>query len=188
MALSCISAGGTLASNRPSTLLLRVDGFGLKTASPLAPAARYSAACSFCALPGPDVCEISAPRCGHPAAGLGRCGLPVWRCTPHCPGCWAPGCHVRAVHGRCAHRKLGPLRNGGQWAIGAALGLYFTPEVSALVGSLWWAIVLGIVGAAAWLGLWRVALPPARAAHARVPASMLRSTSYFAGRLGPRLR
>lgn len=25
----------------------------------------------------------------------------------------------------------GPLRNGGQWAIGAALGLYFTPEVSA---------------------------------------------------------
>lgn len=29
----------------------------------------------------------------------------------------------------------GPLRNGGQWAIGAALGLYFTPEVSALVDS-----------------------------------------------------
>lgn len=42
------------------------------------------------------------------------------------------------------------LRNAAQWVIGAALGLYFTPQVTALVGSLWWAIV----GAVAWaLGL-----------------------------------
>lgn len=39
------------------------------------------------------------------------------------------------------------LRNGAQWVIGAALGLYFTPQVSALVASLWWAIVLAIVWA-----------------------------------------
>ena len=46
-------------------------------------------------------------------------------------------------------RSWGPLRNAGQWTIGAALGLYFTPQVMALVGSLWWAILLGIVWALA---------------------------------------
>jgi membrane AbrB-like protein len=79
----------------------------------------------------------------------------------------------------------GPLRNGGQWAIGAALGLYFTPEVSALVGSLWWAIVLGIVWALllGWgFGAWLYRLHAPRM-HG-VPASMLRSTSYFAGAIG----
>jgi uncharacterized protein len=45
-----------------------------------------------------------------------------------------------------------PLRNGGQWIIGCALGLYFTPQVVALVASLWWAIALNIVWALA-LGL-----------------------------------
>ena len=40
-----------------------------------------------------------------------------------------------------------PLRNSGQWVIGAALGLYFTPEVTALVAGLWWAVVLGIAWA-----------------------------------------
>lgn len=79
----------------------------------------------------------------------------------------------------------GPLRNGGQWAIGAALGLYFTPEVSALVGSLWWAIVLGIGWALLldWgFGAWLYRLHAPRM-HG-VPASMLRSTSYFAGAIG----
>ncbi len=33
-----------------------------------------------------------------------------------------------------------PLRNLGQWVIGSALGLYFTPQVMALVGGIWWAI------------------------------------------------
>ena len=45
-----------------------------------------------------------------------------------------------------------PLRNAGQWVIGAALGLYFTPHVVALVTALWWAIALNIVWALA-LGL-----------------------------------
>src|SRR6478672_3227130 len=51
----------------------------------------------------------------------------------------------------------GPLRNAGQWTIGAALGLYFTPDVVALIGGLWWAIALGIVWALflGWLfGAW----------------------------------
>ena len=40
-----------------------------------------------------------------------------------------------------------PLRNAGQWVIGCALGLYFTPQVVALVAGLWWAIALNIVWA-----------------------------------------
>jgi membrane AbrB-like protein len=38
-----------------------------------------------------------------------------------------------------------PLRNGAQWVIGAALGLYFTPQISTLVISLWWLVILSIV-------------------------------------------
>ncbi len=40
-----------------------------------------------------------------------------------------------------------PLRNAGQWIIGVALGLYFTPQVVTLIVSLWWAFVLNIVWA-----------------------------------------
>ena len=36
-----------------------------------------------------------------------------------------------------------PLRNTGQWVIGTALGLYFTPAVGSLVASLWGVIALG---------------------------------------------
>jgi membrane AbrB-like protein len=43
------------------------------------------------------------------------------------------------------------LRNAGQWAIGTALGLYFTPQVVAVVGRLAPAIFAGIVWAL-WLG------------------------------------
>jgi hypothetical protein len=54
-------------------------------------------------------------------------------------------------------RSFVPLRNVGQWLIGTALGLYFTPQVTALVASLWWAIALAIVWALGlgWLfGRW----------------------------------
>ena len=79
----------------------------------------------------------------------------------------------------------GPLRNAGQWTIGAALGLYFTPQVVALIGGLWWAIVLGIAWALllGWLfGAWlyRVHAPRMHG----VPAAMLRATSYFSGAIG----
>ncbi len=49
------------------------------------------------------------------------------------------------------------MRNIGQWTIGTALGLYFTPQVVALVASLWWAVVLNIVWALAMglgFGVW----------------------------------
>ncbi len=42
-----------------------------------------------------------------------------------------------------------PLRNTGQWIIGAVLGLYFTPQVLALVAGLWWGFLLNIIWALA---------------------------------------
>lgn len=79
----------------------------------------------------------------------------------------------------------GRLRNAGQWTIGAALGLYFTPQVTALVASLWWVIALGIAWALVlgWLfGAWlyRVHAPRMHG----VPAPMMRATSYFSGAIG----
>ena len=78
-----------------------------------------------------------------------------------------------------------PLRNTGQWVIGAALGLYFTPQVTALVASLWWAIALAIVWALAlgvgfgrWLHWLHAPRMPALAPRA------MRATSYFAGAIG----
>ncbi|GAC1539185.1 MAG: AbrB family transcriptional regulator [Ramlibacter sp.] len=77
-----------------------------------------------------------------------------------------------------------PLRNLGQWVIGAALGLYFTPQVMALVGRLWWAIGLGI-GWALLLG-WLFGLWLHRAVQGHLPgtAAQQRATSYFAGAVG----
>ena len=45
-----------------------------------------------------------------------------------------------------------PLRNTGQWIIGAVLGLYFTPQVLTLVAGSWWVFLLNIIWALA-LGL-----------------------------------
>ena len=78
-----------------------------------------------------------------------------------------------------------PLRNGGQWVIGAALGLYFTPSVGALVVSVWWAIGLAIVWALAlgWLfGQWLYRRHGAEMRGITGPA--MRATTYFAGAIG----
>jgi membrane AbrB-like protein len=69
------------------------------------------------------------------------------------------------------------LRNGGQWAIGVALGLYFTPEVSALLWPLAPAIAVGVMWA---LGLgygfhhWLRRLNPGESAP----------TTFFAAAIG----
>lgn len=78
-----------------------------------------------------------------------------------------------------------PLRNSGQWVIGTALGLYFTPVVGALVVGLWWAIALGIVWALA-LGFGFGAWLRRRHATQLEPLSpaQRRSTTYFAGAIG----
>ncbi len=78
-----------------------------------------------------------------------------------------------------------PLRNGGQWTIGAALGLYFTPEVTALVAGLWWAILLAIGWALALgtgFGLWLDRLHARHMPQLAGPAR--RATTYFAGAIG----
>jgi membrane AbrB-like protein len=78
-----------------------------------------------------------------------------------------------------------PLRNTGQWTIGAALGLYFTPQVTALVVGLWWAILLGIVWALflGWaFGQW---LYRAHAPHlSNVSPQAMRATTWFGGAIG----
>jgi membrane AbrB-like protein len=78
-----------------------------------------------------------------------------------------------------------PLRNIGQWVIGAALGLYFTPQVITLMGSLWWALALGIVWSLALGLLFGVWLHRLHAAPGRFHiAGMSRTTSYFAAPIG----
>ena len=78
-----------------------------------------------------------------------------------------------------------PLRNAGQWVIGCALGLYFTPQVVALIVGLWWAIALNIVWALALglgFGAWlhRVHYGPGPF-HV---AGLSRITTYFAAPIG----
>ncbi len=78
-----------------------------------------------------------------------------------------------------------PLRNGGQWVIGSALGLYFTPQVVALVAGLWWAIALNIawalgLGLAFGAWLYRVHHGPGRF-HVQ---GLNRITTYFAAPIG----
>ncbi len=82
-------------------------------------------------------------------------------------------------------RSAALLRNGGQWVIGAALGLYFTPQVGELVVSLWWAIALAVVWAlalGALFGLWLQRQHAADFAH--LPPGAWRATSYFASAIG----
>jgi uncharacterized protein len=78
-----------------------------------------------------------------------------------------------------------PLRNAGQWVIGAALGLYFTPAVGAVVVGLWWAIVLAIAWALALglgFGAWLRRVHAGRLAG--VTPEQLFGTAYFAGSIG----
>jgi len=74
----------------------------------------------------------------------------------------------------------GPLRNAGQWAIGTALGLYFTPMVlheivrlaPALAAGIAWALLLGY-------GFYRLLAAVSAADSARE-----RATAYFAAAIG----
>lgn len=79
----------------------------------------------------------------------------------------------------------GPLRNLGQWTIAAALGLYFTLEVTALVLSLWWAIALCVAWALllGWgFGQWLTYRHRAQLAELDEPR--LRATTYFSAAIG----
>jgi membrane AbrB-like protein len=78
-----------------------------------------------------------------------------------------------------------PLRNLGQWVIGGALGLYFTPQVVTLVAGLWWALLLGVAWAlllGLLFGEWlhRLHAGPGRW---QVPG-LARVTTYFSAPIG----
>jgi membrane AbrB-like protein len=78
-----------------------------------------------------------------------------------------------------------PLRNAGQWTIGAALGLYFTPQVTALVAGIWWAILLGIIwslGLGIVFGNWLYRIHAPRMQALAQP--QMRATCFFAGSIG----
>ncbi len=114
---------------------------------------------------------------------LAAAGLCLWLRTP-LPWVIGPllATAAASVCGAPTH-SWGPLRNMGQWAIGAALGLYFTPQVMALVGRLWWAVALAIVWALAlgWLfGRW---LESQLQRGLPLPRER-RATGYFAGAIG----
>ena len=78
-----------------------------------------------------------------------------------------------------------PFRNTGQWVIGTALGLYFTPEVGLLIAGLWWAIALGVAWALAMglgFGAW---LRRVHAGHlSNLTPKELHTTTYFSGSIG----
>jgi uncharacterized protein len=90
---------------------------------------------------------------------------------------------VASILGRPT-RSVPALRNGGQSVIGAVLGLYFTPQVTALVAGLWWAIILS-VGWALLLG-WAFGrwLHHGHATTMGGTPQQQRATSYFAGAIG----
>ena len=88
--------------------------------------------------------------------------------------------HRRRLHGGRPFAAATPLRNAGQWAIGTALGLYFTPQVVATVASHWVAIVIGI----AWALAIGAAFGAFLARSNRQIAGLDRATTYFASAVG----
>lgn len=73
------------------------------------------------------------------------------------------------------------MRKFGQATIGLSLGLYFSPEMVALIAGLWWAIGLSILWSLVMgylCGLWLY-----NTNHARNPG-LTRSTTYFSGAIG----
>ena len=74
-----------------------------------------------------------------------------------------------------------PWRTAGQWVLGTALGLYFTPPVVVLVASLWCLVVLSI----AWTLLlgWLFGIALQRLNERHLPG-LDRGTTFFAGAVG----
>lgn len=73
-------------------------------------------------------------------------------------------------------RSVPALRGAGQWAIGTALGLYFTPAVLVRVAQLWPAILVGIC--------WALAVGLGCAWALRRWAGADPATAFFAGAVG----
>lgn len=105
----------------------------------------------------------------------------AWLCERlRTPLPWMIGPLLATAAGRLAGLPLqtaAPLRNAGQWAIGTALGLYFTPQVVAVMPSLTLPIAVGAAWALLLGGVFAKALR--RAVPAIDPA-----TAHFAAAIG----
>lgn len=73
-----------------------------------------------------------------------------------------------------------PLRNGGQWVIGTALGLYFTPTVLATILALAPALALGIV----WALLAGLLFYGLLARVSEAASAEARATAFFSAAIG----
>lgn len=118
------------------------------------------------------------------ALALAAAWLCVWLRTP-IPWMLGPllATGIASVLGQPT-RSAAPLRNLGQWTIGAALGLYFTPQVTALVASLWWAVLLGVLWSLLLGWAFSAWLHRQHAATYGGTAQQNRATSYYAGAIG----
>lgn len=116
---------------------------------------------------------------------LGAAWLCVWLRTP-LPWMIGPLLAVALLSiAGAPTRSWVPARNTGQWLIGTALGLYFTPQVTALVASLWWAVIAGIAWALlqGWMfGAWLYRAHASRMPH--VSPHAMRATCWFSGAIG----
>lgn len=129
--------------------------------------------------------KLGGRAVGTLLAALAAAELCVWL---HTPIPWMLGpllvTALASMAGAPTH-SVNLLRNGGQWVIGTTLGLYFTPQVSALVLSQWWAIVLAVVWALVLGGLFGVWLRYRHAADlAHLSPRALLATTYFSGSIG----
>ena len=78
-------------------------------------------------------------------------------------------------------RSWKPLRNGGQFVIGMALGLYFNAQIGAEILQLWWIILLSIAWALALGAAFGVALYQTHRHHI---ADLTLATCFFSGAIG----
>lgn len=77
------------------------------------------------------------------------------------------------------------VRNLAQWAMGSALGLYFTPEILAIISQLWWCVALTVLVAIA-LGLFSTQFITFlnRNNTGFSSRQQLVATAYYAGAIG----
>lgn len=81
--------------------------------------------------------------------------------------------------------SLNRMRNLAQWAMGSALGLYFTPEIVGVLAQMWWAVVLAVI-VAIGLGLFSAQFIYwfNRSNTSFESTAQLRATAYYAGAIG----
>lgn len=77
------------------------------------------------------------------------------------------------------------VRNLAQWAMGSALGLYFTPEILGIISQLWWCVALAVVFSIA-LGIFGAQFITYfnRNSTSFSNREQLQATAYFSGAIG----